>query len=107
MPEQNPEDIKDLLQQALSELEHLHARLEAGEDVSDEERTKVARAVAEAIEDANAKLKEMVGPMDSALLRERMVERMTPEEFEDWSEDNAALQAYRAEQTQQKEQHGG
>ncbi len=74
----------------------MSARLEAGEDVSEEEMTTIARLVAEAVEEANAKLREMVGPLDSALLREKMVEKLSPEEFEQWSEDNVALQEYRA-----------
>jgi len=58
--------------------------------------TTVARGVAEASEEANARLREMIGPMDSALLREKIVEDMSPEEFEQWTEDNAQLQVYQA-----------
>jgi len=95
MPENKAERIKELLEQANQSTAALQARLEAGEEVSEEEMTVIARGVAEAIEEANATLREMLGPMDSALLREKMVERMTPEEFEEWSEDNAALQEFR------------
>ena len=104
MPE--PADvIKDLLHSATQDAEALQSRLEAGEDVPDEELNSIARSVAERIEEANRMLKEMIGPIDTALLREKMVENMTPEEFEEWSEDNAALQEYRA--SKQKEGQGG
>jgi hypothetical protein len=100
--DQPTDAVKDLLVKATRDAEALQARLEAGEDVPEEEMTAIAKAVAEAIEEANAKLREMIGPMDSALLREKIVENMTPEEFEQWTEDNAALQEYRA----QKEKEG-
>jgi hypothetical protein len=99
------DQIRDLLEKATRDAESLQKRLDAGEDVSDEEMTSIARGVAEAIEAANAKLREMLGPMDTALLREKIVERMTPIEFEEWSEDNAALMEYRA--TKAEEQANG
>ena len=105
MPDAAHELIKDLLSKATQDAETLHARLEAGEDVSDEEMSQIARSVAEAIEEANGKLREIIGPIDTALMREKIVENMTPEEFEQWSEDNAALQEYRAETS--KESHDG
>ena len=58
------DQISLLLKRATSQAEALQARMEAGEDVSDDELSAVARAVAEAIEEANAKLKEMAGPME-------------------------------------------
>ncbi|MFI5386150.1 MAG: hypothetical protein ACHQ50_08525 [Fimbriimonadales bacterium] len=97
--------IKNLLKKATKDAEALQARLESGEEVSEEEMTKIAQGVVEALEEANAMLREMLGPMDTALLREEMVKDMTPEEFEQWSEDNAALQEYRAEK--RKERKGG
>ena len=97
------DQIGQLLQKATDATEALQARLDAGEDISDEEMTAVARAVAEAIEEANEKLKELVGPVDSALFREQLVEGMTPAEYEQWSEDNAALQEYRAWKKQARE----
>jgi hypothetical protein len=93
--------IKGLLSKATQNAEALQARLEAGEDVSDEEMTRIAKAVAEAIEEANAKLRAMVGPIDTALMREKIVENMTPEEFAEWIEDNAALQEYRSEKARE------
>ncbi len=96
MPE--ADEIRDLLDKATKDAEQLQSRLEAGEQVSEEEMTLVAKGVAEALEETNAKLRAMLGGMDSALLREKMVEKMTPEEFEQWSEDNAALQEYRAKE---------
>ena len=96
MADPTTELIKGLLSEATEKAEALQKRLEAGEEVSEEEMTAVARAIAEAIEEANEKLREMVGPIDSALLREKIVEDLTPEEFEEWSEDNAALMEYRA-----------
>jgi|GEM_PF-5515293 len=59
------DQISLLLKRATSQAEALQARLETGEDVSDEEFSTVAQAVAEAIEEASAKLKEMVGPMEA------------------------------------------
>src|SRR5258708_18516942 len=97
------EQVRELLQKATVAAESLQQRLEAGEDVSEEEMTGIAQMVAEAIEEANVKLREMIGPVDSALLREKMVENMTPEEFEQWSEDNEALQEYRAQKRQAEE----
>jgi hypothetical protein len=88
--------IKGLLHEATIKAEALQSRLEAGEDVSEDEMMAVAKGVAEAIEEANSRLRAMIGPIDTALLREKIVEDMTPEEFEQWSEDNAELQAYRA-----------
>lgn len=96
MPENESNVIRELLQKATRDTEALQARLQAGEEVSEEEMTAIARSVALAIEEANQKLHEMLGPMDSALLREKMVENMTPEEFEEWSEDNPVLQQHRA-----------
>jgi hypothetical protein len=93
--------IKVLLQEATQKAEALQARLEAGEDVPEEEMMAVARGVAEAIEEANTKLRAMIGPIDSALLREKIVEDMTPEEFDRWSEENAALQEHRAQKEAQ------
>jgi len=95
--------IKELLEKANRDTSDLQARLEAGEDVSEEEMTQIARGVAEAIEQANATLREMIGPIDTALLREKMVERMSPEEFAEWSEDNAALQDYRAAKAKERQ----
>jgi hypothetical protein len=87
---------EELLHRAVKDAESLQNRLEAGEDVSEDEMIAIARGVAEAIEEANAKLREMLGSMDTALLREKLVENMTQEEFEAWSDDNATLQEYRA-----------
>src|SRR5690348_1232313 len=95
------DEIKLLLEKATQDAEALQKRLEAGEDVTDDEMTAIAKGVAEAIEAANARLRDMLGPIDTALLREKMVERMTPEEFEAWSEENAALHEYRAEKAQE------
>ena len=95
--------IRDLLAKATQDTERLQARLEAGEDVPEEEMTAIARGVAEAIEEANAKLREMLGPIDSALLREKIVENMDDEEFEQWTEDNAALQEYRAQKAKERQ----
>src|SRR5579862_8503412 len=99
------QEIRGLLESATNATEALQARIEAGEDVSDEEIAAVARSVAEAIEEANTKLREVIGPIDSALLREKAIEDLSPEEFDRWSEDNAALMEYRAQR--EKESRGG
>jgi hypothetical protein len=101
VPDSPTELIKGLLHEATQNAEALQSRLEAGEDVSEDEMMAVAKGVAEAIEEANSRLRAMLGPIDTALLREKVVENMTPEEFEQWSEDNAELQAYRAEKEAQ------
>ena len=94
---QDQEEVRDLLQEAVAKAEGLQARLDHGEKVSEDEMTRIAKDVANAIEEANAKLRAMLGPIDSALLREKMVENMTPEEFEQWSEENAALMEHRGQ----------
>ena len=106
MAEASPNEIQAILQKATHDAEALQARMEAGENVTEEEMTAVAKAVAEAIEEANAKLRAMIGPMDTALLREKIVENMTPEEFEQWTIDNAALQEYKAHKAKEKSQDG-
>lgn len=103
MPSSDADEISALLKKATKDAEGLQARLDAGEDVTEEEMTSIARAVAEAIEDANEKLRSMLGPIDSALLREKIVENMTPEEYEQWSIDNEALQEYRAQKQKGKD----
>ncbi|HTQ08974.1 MAG TPA: hypothetical protein VMI31_02775 [Fimbriimonadaceae bacterium] len=86
-------EISRLLQKASSEAEALEARIEAGEAVSDDDLTTVARAVADAIEEANDRLRAIVAPSGVGGPRRRPSD---PEALEGWSEDNLALREYRA-----------
>jgi len=107
MAEDVTNEVGRLLQLATEKGEALQTRLQNGEHVPDEEIERTGREIVEAIESANALMREMLGPIDTALMREEMLKDMSPEEFEQWSEDNAALQQYRADQAHEKEGGNG
>ncbi|MEZ0324801.1 MAG: hypothetical protein ACAH95_02765 [Fimbriimonas sp.] len=80
---ENPNDLKDGLEQAMKTMEELQHRLE-GTEVDERELTMLSKAIATQIEKVRAALEETVGSLDPDHLREVARKQLSPEDFEEW-----------------------
>jgi hypothetical protein len=95
IPDEFMEETSQTIQSVHSELEALSKRLEAQDDISEEEMEIVALRAVQALEGINRQFAEMLGPFPEEEYRKRMKERKSPEEYEEFLKSREALLEHR------------
>ena len=103
MPEEPLADtMGKLLQDAIVQAEALQARMEAGEEIDEEEITMLARLLATQMEEARSMLESVCGPVDPEELKANLKATLSPEEYQEWLEGEEERLKFRAEYAAEK-----
>jgi hypothetical protein len=81
-----PDPVQQQLSRALENAESLKKRIETGQDIELDEFRLLAQQIAAQMEEARAQLERFVGPIDAELLRAKLQQQLSPEEYAEWLE---------------------